>query len=209
MKIIIDFIENIGDKFGITDAILGIILIIAGIVFLCTRFFNFWFQREMEKEKQQFELINRFVDEDGYFEKVKSQPYYIKQVLFRRLYWLRSFSPHEVNFILEQETLDFSIYDLKDLKSAKIIKFSTEQQEYQYIENWENNHWKNHLGRTSAIVLVGFVISSLIISIIYIITKSMAIFIFFLFFLMAVEIRILSKHDAMKIYLRYEEQTQS
>ncbi len=209
MKNIIDFIENIGNKLGITDEILGVIIMIVGLVFLCTRFFNFWLQREIEKEKQQFELINRFIDEEGYFEKVKSQPYYIKQVLFRRLYWLRSLSPCEVDFILEQQVLDFSIYDLKDLKSAKIIKFSTEQQEYQYIDNWENNNWKNHLGKTSAIFLVVFVIYVFLVAFIFGMTKSITILLCLLFFMVAVEIRILSKHDAMKIYLRYKEQSQS
>lgn len=209
MKAIVDFLENIGKKFGFTDYTLGVILIIGVAVFILTRIFHFWFQREIEKEKQQFELINRFVDEEGYFNKIKSQPYYIKQVLFRRLYWLRNFSSYEINFILEQEFFNFSIYELKDLKSAKIIKFSKEEKEYQYIENWENNAWKNNLGKTSAICLLGFVIYAILVAIIYTFTKSMAIFFLLLFPIMILEIRVLKKHDAMKIYLRYQEEVES
>lgn len=194
IKIIMNFSET-------AIAILGVTLL---ALFLAVKFFLFVSNRIDNKDDKQFEVLLRIIDDNDFLQRLSKQPYLVKQFFYKRFYLLKDYKVEEIEFLMSQNSLKINLYELSRLKSSNIIKFK----DGHYIKKLDilTYHWTSNYRRFNIIIIVLFLLLILFSGAIFLFYfKSNILFYVSLIPLFLLEIYLLIKIEAVKTYIKTQD----
>lgn len=196
-----DFLKNIKELLGLNDTTVAIAVIIIFLIFAFIKFFNYIINRVEMKDDKQFEVLYKIIEDEHFIEKLRQQPYLIKQIFYKRFYLLKNYQVEEIEFLLSQNRLNISLYEIESLKSGKILVFKNGR--YRNFDNKLIQYWANHYWLVNFFILVFFILWIAIWS--YIgsnLFNSTVVFNYMMIPLFVLEVYLLWKVDLVKTYQR-------